>query len=420
MNRMAHDTADFIVIGAGIGGASTAYWLSRQARVVVLEREAQPGYHSTGRSAALFMESYGPDQVRALTRASLDFFRQPPDGFCAHPLLTPRGAFMFAGPGQEAALAAHEAAVRTTSSTVQRMGAAEALAFLPVLRPEHLIGGVLEHDAADIDVDALLQGFLRGIRKHGGSTVYDADVSDIRREGDVWTVTTAQGRWQAPTIVNAAGAWADTVARLAGGRPVGLVPKRRSAFIFAPPEGIATAHWPLFLDVDQSFYIKPDAGMLLGSPCNEDPVPPHDVQAEELDIAIAIDNIERFTTLRIRRPSHVWAGLRSFVADGELVGGFDTDLPGFFWAAGQGGYGIQSAPGAGPPLRRDAARRAARSAPGGLRLRPGAHQSRAFPILKGEHAHLPGRAGARDQQLFADPDHPAFVRGGHPVPPGRR
>lgn len=344
---MSHQTADFIVIGAGIGGASVAYWLSEKARVIVLEREAQPGYHSTGRSAALFMESYGPAQVRALSRASLDFFQQPPAGFCDHPLLAPRGAFMFAGPGQEAALAAHEAAVRATSSVAERLDARQALEFLPVLRPEYVIGGVLEKDAADIDVDALLQGFLRGIRKNGGSIVADAGVGALRRSGAAWEVVTSQGTYQAPVVVNAAGAWADAVAGLAGAAPVGLVPKRRSAFIFAPPDGMACAHWPLFLDVEQSFYIKPDAGMLLGSPCNEDPAPPHDVQAEELDIAIAIDHIERFTTLRIRRPSHVWAGLRSFVADGELVGGYDPQLPGFFWAAAQGGYGIQSAPGAG-------------------------------------------------------------------------
>lgn len=344
---MSHDTADFIVIGSGIGGASVAYWLSQRARVIVLEAESQPGYHSTGRSAALFMESYGPEQVRALTRASLDFFRNPPAGFTEHPLLTPRGAFMFGTPGQEALLDAHEALVRATSSPVERLDAQATLELLPVLRPEQVIGGVLEKDAADIDVDALLQGFLRGTRANGGTTVYDAAVSGLQRVGDLWEVTTRAGVFCAPTVVNAAGAWADEVARLAGANPVGLVPKRRSAFIFTPPEGLATQDWPLFLDVTESFYIKPDAGMLLGSPVNADPVAPHDVQAEELDIAIAIDNIERLTTLQIRRPTHVWAGLRSFVPDGEMVGGFDPQLPGFFWAAGQGGYGIQSAPGAG-------------------------------------------------------------------------
>lgn len=344
---MSLQTAEFIVIGAGIGGASVTYWLSQRARVIVLERETQPGYHSTGRSAALFMESYGPDQVRALTRDSLDFFRNPPAGFCEHELLSPRGAFMFGAPGQEAELAAHEAQVRRTSSVVERLDARAALDLVPVLRPDAVIGGVLEKDAADIDVDALLQGFLRGARQRGSLTVCDAAVTGMRYGDGVWTVTTAAGVYQAPVVVNAAGAWADEVARLAGADPVGLVPKRRSAFMFTPPEGMATSRWPLVIDVLESFYIKPDAGLLLGSPANADPAPPHDVQAEELDVAIAIDNIERMTTLSIRRPTHVWAGLRSFVADGELVGGFDPKLPGFFWAAAQGGYGIQSAPGAG-------------------------------------------------------------------------
>jgi D-arginine dehydrogenase len=237
--------------------------------------------------------------------------------------------------------------VRATSSAAERLDARAALALVPVLRPEAVVAGVLEKDAADIDVDALLQGFLRGVRQHGGRTVFDAAVGAMRRNDAMWTVATRAGEFRAPVVVNAAGAWADALARLAGAAPVGLVPKRRSAFIFAPPEGVDATRWPLFLDVGESFYIKPDAGMLLGSPCNADPVAPHDVQAEELDVAIAIDAIERLTTLRIRRPSHVWAGLRSFVADGELVGGFDPAQSGFFWAAGQGGYGIQSAPGAG-------------------------------------------------------------------------
>lgn len=339
--------ADFIVIGAGIGGASIAYWLAARASVIVLERETQAGYHSTGRSAATYMESYGPEQVRALTCASLDFFQQPPTGFCDHPLLTPRGALFFAGPGQEEALAEHEASARIVSPFVERLDAKQAAAFLPVLRKDQLIGAVLEKDVSDIDVDALLQGFLRGARAKGAELVYGANIVALARKDGMWEVTTDKGVYRAPVVVNAAGAWADTVGAMAGAMPLGLVPMRRSAFLFAPPEGMATGHWPLFMDVLQSFYIKPDAGMLLGSPCNADPVEAHDVQAEELDIAIAIDNIERLTTLRIRRPSHVWAGLRTFAPDGELVGGYDPHTPGFFWAAGQGGYGIQSAPAAG-------------------------------------------------------------------------
>ena len=339
--------ADFIIVGAGIGGASIAYWLSRHASVLVLEREAHAGYHSTGRSAALFMASYGPPQVRALTLASRAFFDAPPAGFCAHKLLSPRGALVFAGEGQQAALDAHEALVRSVSGAVSRLDAYAARQLLPALRGEGLLGAVLEQDADDIDVDALLQGFLRGARGNGGKVVFDAGVQSLRRREGAWEVATRQGVFRAPVVVNAAGAWAEAIGAMAGAAPVGLVPKRRSALLFEPPAGLRTGHWPMFMDAEQSFYIKPDAGMLLGSPCNADPVEPHDVQAEELDIAIAIDAIERMTTLTVRRPKHVWAGLRSFVGDGEFAGGYDGAVPGLFWAAGQGGYGIQTAPAAG-------------------------------------------------------------------------
>lgn len=344
---MADLDADVIVIGAGIAGAAIAYFLAPHMRVLLLERETQPGYHSTGRSAALFMESYGPPQVRALTCASRAFFDAPPPGFCDHPLLAPRGALAFALAGDEAALDAHEALVRSVTDKVERWSAARTLACVPVLRPEGLVGAVYEPDACDIDVHALHYGFLNGARAAGCRLLADAEVRGLRRYGAIWEVDCTRGRLGAPVVVNAAGAWADHIGALAGARPIGLVPKRRSAFTFVPPAGVDGRAWPLFMDVRETFYVRPDAGMLLASPANADPVPPHDVQAEELDIAIAIDAIERMTTLAIRRPHHVWAGLRSFVPDGELVAGFDPAVPGFFWAAGQGGYGIQSAPAAG-------------------------------------------------------------------------
>ncbi|OWY26586.1 NAD(P)/FAD-dependent oxidoreductase [Herbaspirillum robiniae] len=344
-----HRTADYLIIGAGIAGASIAYWLARHGSVLLVERESQPGYHSTGRSAALYMESYGPPQVRALTCASRAFFDQPPAGFTDHPLLTPRGALFFATPDQQDELDAHEALVRSVSDKVQRLDAAQTCAMVPVLKPDEIVGAVYEEDASDIDVHALHQGFLRGARAAGARVLCDAEVLGITRDAadDLWCIDTSQGELRAPVIVNAAGAWADEIGRLAGAAPIGLVPKRRSAFTFAAPAGSDSDRWPMFMRVDESFYVKPDAGLLLGSPANADPVAPHDVQAEELDIAIAIDHIQTWTSLEIRRPSHVWAGLRSFVADGSFVGGYDAQLPGFFWAAGQGGYGIQSAPAAG-------------------------------------------------------------------------
>jgi len=339
--------ADVLVVGAGIAGAAVAYWLAPHARVIVLERESQPGYHATGRSAALFMESYGAPQVRALTMASKRFLWQPPPGFAAQPLLSPRGAMMVAAPGQEPPLDAHWQTLRAMAPTAQRLSAAQACARVPVLRPEQLVGAVLEPDAADMDVHAIHQGYLRGMRHAGGQLVCDAEVSGLTRaERGGWLVQaggrTHQRTYAAPVVINAAGAWADAVAQLAGVPAIGLQPCRRSAFVFQPPAGVDAARWPMVFSATEDWYLKPDAGMLLGSPANADPVPPHDVQPEELDIALAIDRIERATTLAIRRPARTWAGLRSFVADGGLVGGFDDAAPGFFWLAAQGGYGIQT------------------------------------------------------------------------------
>ncbi len=342
-----HSLADVIVIGAGIAGASVAWWLAPHAKVVLLERESQPGYHSTGRSAALYMASYGPPQVRALTRASLAFYESPPEGFSEHPLLSPRGAMLVATQEQLPELDAHWAMLAPINPLAQRLSAAEAIARVPVLRAECVAGAVYEPDAADMDVHAIHQGFLRGVRRHGGGLVCDSPVTSLQRTGPVWEVQAGTQCWQAPVVVNAAGAWADEVGRLAGAQPIGLVPKRRSAFVFHPPAGIAISDWPLVFGAAEDWYIKPDAGVLLGSPANADPVPPQDVQPEELDIAMAIHRIGEMTTLQVPRPIRTWAGLRSFVGDGGLVGGFDAQAEGFFWLAGQGGYGIQTAPAMG-------------------------------------------------------------------------
>lgn len=334
---------DFLVVGAGMAGASTAYFLAPRGKVVVLERESQPGYHSTGRSAALFSETYGSDQVRVLSHASRAFFEHPPEGFCDVPILTPRPVLMVAAPGDEATLEVELAAMRRVTPEVSRLSAAEVLARVPVLRPETTGDAILEPHACDIDVDALHQGFLRGLKQRGGELVCNAQVESIARGVQGWVVRAAGRTFQARVLVDAAGAWADEIARMAGVAPIGLQPKRRAAFTFAAPEGMQTRDWPMVIALDESWYIKPDAGVLLGSPANADPVEPHDVQPEELDIATAIWNIEAATTLSIRRPIRTWAGLRSFVADGGLVGGPAPDEPSFCWVAAQGGYGIQTA-----------------------------------------------------------------------------
>jgi len=336
--------ADFLVIGAGIAGASIAYRLAARGRVLLLERESQPGYHSTGRSAALFLESYGTPPVRALTVASRGFLEQPPAGFTEVPILGARGSMMVGTAEQTPLLDQQMEVLRAISPRARRLDGAQARELVPVLRPERIVGAVLEPDAADIDVHALHQGYLRGVRRSGGRIVSDAEVVAMARHAGVWEVETRDGtRWQAAVVVNAAGAWCDAVARLAGAKPIGLVPKRRSAFVFAPPPGVDASRWPAFVGADETWYVKPEAGnMLIGSPANADPVEAQDVQPEELDIALGIDRIEAHTTLKVVRPARTWAGLRSFVADGSLVGGFDPDVEGFFWLAAQGGYGIQT------------------------------------------------------------------------------
>jgi D-arginine dehydrogenase len=345
---MTHDT-DVLIVGAGIAGASVAAFLAPTHKVVLLEAESQPGYHSTGRSAAMFMESYGTPTIRALTRASRAFFEAPPEGFAAAPLLAPRGAMYVGTPAQRDALDALAAELAPDAQNLRRLAAAEAIARVPVLRPEQIDGAMLDPDANDLDVNALQQGFLRHARSHGARLVTDARVVAVERDGGAWRLRTEAGEWRAPVVVNAAGAWADRLAVLAGLPPIGLQPKRRAAFLFAPPAGVDTARWPCVCGVDEAegWYFKPDAGVLLGSPANADPVEPHDVRPEELDIALGIARIEEMTTLTIRRPSHTWAGLRSFVADGDLVAGFDPLAEGFFWCAAQGGYGIQTAPAMG-------------------------------------------------------------------------
>ena len=249
---------------------------------------------------------------------------------------------MVAAPGQEALLAEHWQVLRALTPHAQWLDRVDTCALVPVLRPERVLGAVFEPDAADLDVAALHQGYLRGLRRAGGSIVCGAEVTALQRSAALWQVRAGGVNYEAPVVLNAAGAWTDVVAALAGVPAIGLQPRRRSAMIFAPPQDVVSTHWPLVIGVGEDWYFKPDAGQLLGSPANADPVAPQDVQPEEMDIALAISRIEEMTNLTIRRPIRTWAGLRSFVADGDLVGGFDVAVPGFFWVAAQGGYGIQT------------------------------------------------------------------------------
>ena len=347
---MTDNVLDFAVIGAGMAGASVAYRLAQKgASVIVLERESQPGYHSTGRSAAMFMESYGTDQIRALTRASRGFYTNPPEGFCTNELLPARDVLYVGQHGQQQLLDDALAMYLNDGLEAEMISAARAKEMVPVLDETKLIGAVHDKAATDIDVAELHQGFLRGMREKGATLRCNAELLKAERDAatGVWSLSLPGGDVvKARAVVNASGAWVDTVAQVCGAKPLNIQPKRRTAFTFNPPEGVDAHAWPVVIGVDESFYFKPDAGQLLGSPANADPVPAHDVVAEELDVAMGIHAIEELSSLRIRRPNHVWAGLRSFAPDGDFVIGWDPKVEGFFWLAGQGGYGIQTAAGA--------------------------------------------------------------------------
>jgi D-arginine dehydrogenase len=341
---MAADEFDIVIIGAGMAGASVAARLAPNARVLVIERESQPGYHSTGRSAALFSETYGNAPVRALSRASRSFLFTPPDGFTEYPLVHMRGSLHIARADQrelyEAFLAQPDVAANTRPVT-----ASGALELCPILRPDYAVGAVFEPQASDVDVSALHQGFLRMLKAGGGRVVTDANVLALERGANSWRAKTVAGDFRAPIVVNAAGAWAGEIASLAGAAPLSIEPFRRTAVLIDAP-GLDVGRFPNVIDIGEEFYFKPDAGRLLLSPADETPSPPSDVQPDEMDVAIAIDRMQRATILDIRRVFRKWAGLRSFAPDRTPIIGFDTRAEGFFWLAGQGGYGIQTAPAA--------------------------------------------------------------------------
>jgi D-arginine dehydrogenase len=342
---MTSSEFDIVIIGAGIAGSSLAAELAHTHRVAVLEREDYPGYHSTGRSAALFSEIYGNAPVRALSRASRSFFYSPPPGFAASDLVRPRGSLYIARADQIAQLEAF-AANEDVGGSIRRVTAAEAVAACPILTREHVSAALVEADAADVDVDALHQGYLRAFRAQGGALVTNAEVERLVRADGQWRVETAAGCYRAPIVVNAAGAWADSVAVKGGAASLGIQPRRRTAVLVELPANVSAESWPMVIDIEEAFYMKPDAGLLLISPADETPVEASDVQPEEMDVAVAIDRVERATTLKITRIRKRWAGLRSFAPDRSPIIGYDEQAPGFFWLAGQGGYGIQTAPAA--------------------------------------------------------------------------
>jgi D-arginine dehydrogenase len=337
---------DFVVVGAGIAGASVAASLAERGDVALLDMEDHAGYHSTGRSAALYSAIYGNAVIRALTRASRDFLFTPPADFAAHPLVSPRPTLYFAREDQLPSLQRmrNDEDVKAGTALLDSQAAAS---LVPIFKPGYLAGAALDEGSADIDVHGLHQAFLRRASGLGARIALGAPVRGARPAGGRWVVETPDEAFTAPVVVNCAGAWGDELARIAGVAPIGLRPMRRTAVLIEAPTQARVAPWPVAIDVDEEFYFKPDAGALLLSPADEHASAACDVQPEELDVAIAVDRFERATSLHVERVTHRWAGLRVFTRDRTPALGFDDEARGFFWLVGQGGYGIQTSPAMG-------------------------------------------------------------------------
>jgi len=328
-------THDILIIGGGIAGISAAARLSAFASVLVLEGESHLAHHASGRSAALYEPRYGAAAVVALSLASGAYFHGTPG------LLTPRGLLMLARADQKA-----EFDRDMPDMDLQAIPVVEAQRMVPILNPGTLAHAAFADHAWDIDTDLMLQGFARLARQNGAQIATGARVTAIARDADLWRVSTAEGTHTARLIVNAAGAWVDAVARLAGVAPLGFTAMRRSMARIPAPGGHDVAGWPMLFGVGETWYAKPDAGALIVSPAEEHPMDPHDAWADDMVLAEGLARYEEMVTEPVTRLISSWAGLRTFSSDRVLVIGRDPAVPDFFWLAGQGGYGFQSAPAA--------------------------------------------------------------------------
>ena len=338
--------ADFLIVGGGVAGLSAGAALARHGKVVVLEAEEALGYHSSGRSATFSHYGIGSVPVRALTAWSRSFFEQPPEGFADVPLARRASALFFATEEMLGTLDTLEAEMARFTDSLDRIGEAEMKAhFPPLLTGEGAaVSACLYRDGLRLDSDALLQGYKRAIRTAGGEVLTGRRISAVRREYGAWSIDAAGESWSAPILVNAAGAWADGIAAMAAVEPLGLRSLRRTIIVVDAPDGADVRDWPFVKSVVDDFYILPESGRLMASPVDEVECEACDARPEDYDLALAAWKVEQYTTLPVARIAHRWAGLRSFTADRVPVAGFAADAPGFFWLAGQGGYGLQTAP----------------------------------------------------------------------------
>jgi len=336
---------DFLIVGAGIAGAGIAYFLSARARVLLIDMEEQAGYHTTGRSAAFYAETYGGSKLQPLTTASKEFLRQPPADFCDHAILTKLGAIHIFREDQRASAEAACAEMQRALPKVTLLSGQEVCARAPHLKRDVVAGGIDDPDCGDLDVAGLHQGFIKGAKKKGAELLLGAGFEAASFADGRWHVKTRTEEIRASVIVNAAGAWGDQIAERAGVKPVGLTPLRRTIVTLANPDGLPfEKHGPVLIDVDEEFYFKPEGAGYLVSPADEAPSAACDAQPELEDLAIAVDYFERTTGTQVNHIDAKWAGLRTFAPDRAPVIGYAADHSNFFWNVGQGGYGIQTAP----------------------------------------------------------------------------
>ncbi|MCC3861990.1 NAD(P)/FAD-dependent oxidoreductase [Pseudemcibacter aquimaris] len=340
--------SDFIIIGAGIAGASVAYELSKHGKAIILEAESQPGYHTTGRSAAIFETTYGGGDpiIRAIVLASGKFLRNPPDGFTEHDLLHPRDMIYIAPKSDREKLTQAYEKLRKQSDNVRLIEKQEINKLIPILNENYGdLAFIMENEIADIDVHALHEGYLKGARSNGSDLHTNSKVVEIDKTGDQWIIKTESGEFSAPIIINAAGAWVDEIAQLAGVKEIGIEPLRRTVITIDAPAGIDSIdHWPMINELAEVFYFKPDAGKVLISPCDKTLSEPCDAQPEEIDVAYAAHYFQECTDIEVRKIDHKWAGLRNRTKDGYPAIGYDPEAEGFFWLAGQEGIGIMTSP----------------------------------------------------------------------------
>jgi len=335
--------SDFLVIGAGMAGASVGASLSNFGKVLILEREERPGYHTTGRSAAFFTTNYGNSTIRGLTEASRLFFENPPGDFSDSALMSAHGILTVAREDQSLSYVDSLAMANKTQANICEVDAIEAEKICPIMRSGYCVSAYFELGMY-MDVNAIHQGFLRQLKRNGSTVLCSSKVLSLERKDGLWVVRVAGSLHSAPVLVNAAGAWADQLGALAGVNPIGLVPKRRTVILFGAPGELVPHDSPMVMDVDDEFYFKPESGKILASPADETPSEPCDAQPEELDVALTVNRVENAIKVPVGHIEHRWAGLRSFVADRTPVVGFDGGKDGFFWLAGQGGYGIMTSP----------------------------------------------------------------------------